>query len=494
MSRLLAIDLGTSSVKVVIMEATGQLLAVGNQEYPLHSPRAGWAEQNPAAWWSATQQAVQQALTAAGAGPLAAIGLSGQMHGTVLLDAALQPLGPAIIWADQRSRTVLASFAERVGTQRLAELAGTAPAAGFMGPTLLWLQQHDPARLAATRACVLPKDALRLRLTGELATEATDASATALFDIRQRRWSTEIMAAAGLPDALLPPALEPTSLAGTLQPTAAAALGLPAGTPVVAGCADQVAQAVGNGLLDPGSGSVTIGSGGQLFLPLAEPRGDPHLRLHTFCHASPDRWYLLGAMLTAGLALRWLRDLLGLTAAPDAYHRLAAQAAATPPGADGLLFLPYLAGERSPLMDPAARGGFVGLTLHHGPGHLARAVMEGVALALRSIWQVMGTLQTPPARLLAVGNGLAAPVWRQIVADVLGCPLILPAGREQAGVGAAMLAGIGAGVYRDAADARQIVPASAASTEPDATLAPLYDAQYGRFRALYPCLTANPSP
>lgn len=493
MPRLLAIDLGTSSVKVVIMDAAGQLLGVGNQEYPLHSPRPGWAEQDPDAWWSATQQAVQQAVTAAGTGPLAAIGLSGQMHGTVLLDAALQPLGPAIIWADQRSRAVVAQFAARAGTQRLAELAGTAPAAGFMGPTLLWLQQHDPARLAAARAAVLPKDALRLRLTGELAAEATDASATALFDIRQRRWSAEIMAAVGVPNTLLPRVLEPTSLAGMLRAEAAAALSLPAGTPVVAGCADQVAQAVGNGLFDPGSGSVTIGSGGQLFLPLAEPRGDPRLRLHTFCHALPQRWYLLGAMLTAGLALRWLRDLLGLTAAPDAYDRLAAQAAATPPGADGLLFLPYLAGERSPLMDPHARGSFVGLTLHHGPGHLARAVMEGVALALRSIWEVMGELHARPAQLLAVGNGLAGSVWRQIVADVLGCPLLLPAGREQAGVGAAMLAGIGAGVYRDPADARQIVPAPVATTEPNAAHEALYAMQYHRFRALYPCVTARSS-
>ncbi len=489
--QLLAIDLGTSSVKVVVVDLLGRLLGVGAQEYPLQSVRPGWAEQAPEAWWQATVRALHQAVDQAGPVQIAAIGLSGQMHGTVLVDAALQPIGPAIIWADQRSTAEVEEFVLRVGRQRLAEIAGTAPATGFMGPTLLWLQRHDPARLDRARAALLPKDYLRLRLTGHVATEASDASATALFDVRQRRWSEEILRAVQAPAALLPEVLEPAALAGALLPAAAAELGLPAGIPVVAGCADQVAQALGNGLLDPGSGSVTVGSGGQVFAPLSAPRSDALLRLHTFCHTPADRWYLLGAMLTAGLSLRWLRDLLGLTHEADAYATLGRQAAQTPPGADGLLFLPYLAGERSPVMDPQARGCFVGLTLRHQPGHLARAIMEGVAFALRDILEIMATLQAPPERLLAVGNGLASPVWRQIVADVLGRPLYLPAGREQAGVGAALLAGIGAGLYSGYAEARQVVPAPVEATEPHPANTAFYDEHYQRFRQVYPALRAT---
>lgn len=491
LTHLLAIDLGTSSVKVVVIDPGGRLLGVGNQEYPLLTVQPGWAEQAPDGWWRATVRAVQQAVGQAGPGQIAAIGLSGQMHGTVLVDAALQPIGPAIIWADQRSTAEVEEFELRVGRQRLAEIAGTAPAAGFMGPTLLWLQHHDPARLEQARAALLPKDYLRLRLTGRVATEASDASATALFDVRQRRWSEEIMRLVQLPAALLPELLEPAALAGDLLPAAAAELGLPAGIPVVAGCADQVAQALGNGLLDPGSGSVTVGSGGQVFVPLSAPKSDALLRLHTFCHAPAERWYLLGAMLTAGLALRWLRDTLGLAQDAGAYGALGRQAAQTPPGADGLLFLPYLAGERSPLMDPQARGCFVGLTLRHQPGHLARAIMEGVAFALRDILEVMATLQAPPERLLAVGNGLASPVWRQIVADVLGRPLHLPAGREQAGVGAALLSGIGAGLYSGYAEARQIVPAPVEATEPHPANTAFYEEHYQRFRQVYPALSAT---
>ncbi|MER2598501.1 MAG: xylulokinase [Caldilineales bacterium] len=488
MSHLLALDLGTSSVKAVVINQDAHCLAAAAQEYPLLAAQPGWAEQEPEQWWQAAVQAAGTALAQAGHPAIAAIGLSGQMHGTVLVDAAGRALGRAITWADQRSAAQSAQFNERIGAARLAAIAGTAPAAGFLGPTLLWLQHHDPARLAAAHTCLLPKDYLRLRLTGEPATEATDASATALFDVRRRTWSLEIVQALELPAHLLPRLIEPSEVAGTLRPAAAAALGLPAGIPVAAGCADQAAQALGNGLMQPGQGSVTIGSGGQVFLPLAVPRGDPLGRLHTFCHAPADRWYLLGAMLTAGLSLRWLRDLLGWQGAPDAYQRLAMLAAATPPGADGLLFLPYLAGERSPLMDPQARGAFVGLTLQHGPGHLARAIMEGVAFALRQILAVMGEMQPLPQQLLAVGNGLAAPVWRQITADVLGCPLLLPAGREQAGVGAGLLAGIAAGLYADYTAAQQILPPPNEATWPQPGLVALYADHYARFCTLYPAL------
>jgi xylulokinase len=484
---LLGIDLGTSGVKAVLLDETGRLLASGTQEYPIDSPRPGWAQQDPADWWRATRAAVGQAL--AKAGRVEAIGLSGQMHGTVLLDRSHRPLAPAIIWADQRSRDEAREMLGQVGQQRMAQVAGTAPATGFLGPTLLWLQRHRPRLVNRAVTVLLPKDFLRLRLTGEVASEATDASATALFDIRYRRWSAEIVDLLGLRGDLLPPLLAPAQVAGRLLPAAGRDLGLPAGIPVVAGCADQVAQAIGNGLLDPGQNSLTLGSGGQWFVPLDRPAADPELRLHTFCHAPAGRWYLLGATLTAGLSLRWLRDLLSWSDEPDAFSRLSAEASRIAPGADGLLFLPYLAGERSPLMDPQARGCFVGLTLQHGRGHLARAIMEGVAFAMRQIRETMAPLGVPAVHaLVASGNGLAGPVWRQIVADVLNLPLRLPGGRERTAAGAALLAGIGTGVYVSYVATREAVPAPQEATEPDPGQVPVYDERYELFCRLYPAL------
>jgi xylulokinase len=487
MTRLMGIDLGTSSVKVVISDERARLLGSGMHEYPIHTPQPGWAEQDPEDWWHAVIIATRQALAEAGADSIAAISFSGQMHGGVLLDSDQQPLAPAIIWPDQRSAPQVETILATLGAETLAYTAGTAPAAGFMASTLCWLKQHDPARLEKARAMLLPKDYIRLRLAGEVATDASDASGTALFDIRTRRWWQQGIAALGLPD-LWPPVLNSSDIAGHLLATAAAELGLMPGIPVAAGCADQVAQAIGNGLVDPGVGSVTIGTGGQLFAPLAQPQTDPQLRLHTFCHGPADRWYLLGATLSAGLSLRWFRDLLGLTDVPDAYDQLAALAMAVPPGADGLIFLPYLVGERSPLMDPLARGTFVGLTLRHGRGHLVRAIMEGVAFALRQTLEVMRAVGAPMDRLIASGNGLASPTWRQIASDVLGCPLTLSMGGARAGIGAALVAGLGAGVYRHYDDLARVIPAQSDQTDPDPARMRVYDEQYARFVQLYPLL------
>jgi xylulokinase len=492
---LLGIDLGTSSLKAVVIREDGQLLGVGTQEYPILTPQPAWAEQEPEAWWRAAVLSVREALkrAAQAAGEpitIGGIGLSGQMHGFALVGADHQPVGPAIIWPDQRSVEEVGEITTLIGSERLARIAGTAPATGFLGPTLRWLCKHDPARLDRAQACLMPKDYVRLRLTGNIATDASDASATAIFDIGQRRWSDEIIKALELPARLLPPVLESNEVAGQLTPSAAEALGLRPGIPVVTGCADQAAQAVGNGLIDPGTGSVTIGTGGQLFAPLTAPAADPQLRLHTFCHAPAGRWYALGAILSAGLSLRWLRDTLGLRETPDAYGQLSALAAQVPPGADGLLFLPYLVGERAPLMDPRARGCFVGLTLRHERGHLARAIMEGVALAMRQVLNIMLELN-PVETLLASGNGLVlSPVWRQIVTDVFASPLRLAKAGERAGVGAALIAGIGAGLFRDYADLRPITGQAAATdlSEPDAERAAFYLEQYKRFVQVYPLL------
>ncbi|MDX1617119.1 MAG: xylulokinase, partial [Candidatus Promineifilaceae bacterium] len=423
MSPLLGLDLGTSSAKAVVTNLDGHLLARGTQTYPIESSQPGWAEQNPERWWQAVVQAARQAVSAAGAVEIQAIGLSGQMHGTVLLDRHRRPLGNAITWLDRRSAAEAAEIVARLGRRRLARLTGTAPAAGFMGPTLLWLARHEPQRLESAIICLLPKDYIRLRLTGTVGTEPTDASGTGLFDIRRRSWATELLGQLALPKDKLPEVRPSAQVAGRISNQVADELTVPSGTPVAFGCADQVAQAIGNGVFDPGQASLTVGTGGQLFVATDRPQPDPELRWHAFCHAPNQRWYQLGAMLSAGLSLRWLGEMLGLDPETHGYERLALLVRETPPAAAGLLFLPYLAGERTPHMDPRARGAFVGLTLEHGPGHLARSVMEGVAYALRQILELLTLSAGQPQRLVAAGNGLASATWRQIMADVLGHPL-----------------------------------------------------------------------
>lgn len=478
---LLGIDMGTSAVKAVVIDEGAEVLGVGTREIPMLTPAPNRAEQDPRGWWSATAEAVRQALAAAPEARISAIGIDAQMHGVALLDSAGEPLGPAITWADQRSAQLVGELEADIGSETFLRISGTRPAAGFMGPTLAWLVRHDPARLGEASAAILPKDYLRLRMTGSVATDVSDASATALFDISARRWSSELAARLHIPEDILPPVLESADVAGRLLPAAAADLGLDAGIPVVVGCADQPAQAVANGLLDPGDGSVTLGTGGQIFSAIDRPVFDPAGRISTFGHAVPDRWYQLGATLAAGLSLRWLRDILGLTDA-DPYRQLDALAAAVPPGADGLTFLPYLVGERSPIMDPHARGAFMGLTLHHGRGHLARAVLEGVACSLRATRDAITEVGGAPERWLASGNGLASGLWRSIVADTLGQPLHYGAAPERAGVGAALIAGIGSGAYAGYAEAAGVARRPVTPTTPDPGRAAIYDEVYARYQ------------
>lgn len=504
MSLLLGIDIGTSSAKAVLFDPeTGQTVAVAGQEYPLHKPAPDRAEQNPEDWWQATIAIVRQATEQAGRTDVAALSFSGQMHGTVLLDRAGVPLHPAIIWADQRSAAACAQLTTTLGSERYAAVAGTLPAVGFQGPTLVWLAQHKPALLAHTHRVILPKDYVRLRMTGEIATEVSDAASTGIFDIARQTWASEILAGVHLPETLFPPVLASTAVAGQLTRQAAEKLGLPAGIPVIAGCADQPAQAIGNGLIAPGLASVTTGSGGQVFAPLQPNRGtegdltpsipsvpsvpsDP--RLHVFNHAVPQMWYVLGAILSAGLSLRWLRHMTGLAQAADAYPILSAEAAAVPPGADGLIFLPYLSGERTPHMDPLARGGFIGLTAYHTRGHLARAVMEGVAFALRQTLAISLELGGQVERVIASGGGAESAVWRQIQADVFGLPLQQSLLSEQASLGAALLAGVGAGLYPDLAAACRQTVHYGPVTSPHLERQAQYREIYARFVQLYPRL------
>jgi xylulokinase len=490
MVALLGIDLGTSSVKAVVADEQGRVLGTGTREIPMEVPEPGRAEQDSLAWWSNAVMAVRAALYAADVRDVAAIGLDGHMHGVTLLDGSGELVGRSITWADQRAAALIPELEGQVGRERFLAVTGTRPAAGFMGPTLAWLARYDPARLDSAVACVQPKDYLRLRLTGRVAAEVSDASASALFDIRARSWSFEICRELGLPERLLPPLLESAEVAGTLRAEAAADIGLQPGTPVVAGSADQPAQAVANGILERGQGSVTLGTGGQILSATAAPLADDRGRIHTFCHALPERWYQLGATLSAGLSLRWLRDRLRLPS-DNPYGNLDRMAAEVAPGADGLIFLPYLVGERSPVMDPHATGAFVGLTLHHRRAHLTRAVLEGVACSLRAtrdaVVEAGGGVSDG---WLGTGNGLASPLWRGIVADVFGEPLSYVDAPERSGVGAALIAAIGAGVHAGYAEASAAARPHVVMTDPDPGRVATYEEVYARYQHLSALLLA----
>ncbi len=486
MPYLLGIDIGTSSAKAALMDLDGRIVGVAAGDYPIDQPQPGWAEQDPDSWWRAAVQAVRAALAQAPAGEVAAIGLSGQMHGTVLLGPDGRPTRPAIIWADRRSGAEVERVCRETGLNRLGRFAANRLAVGFTAASLLWLLTHEPESLAAGERLLLPKDYLRLALTGEVATDVSDASATLLYDVARRRWSQELIGEWKLPPWILPPVLESAQVAGQLRPAAAEALGLPVGTPVVAGAADQACQALGSGLLDPGLASCTIGTGGQLLTPLSAPGYDPQLRLHTFCHALPGRWYAMGASLAAGLSLRWFREQFCPSAA--GFAELSAEAAEVPAGAEGLLFLPYLVGERTPHFDPAARGAFVGLTLRHGRAHAVRAIMEGVAFALRDSLEIMRQLGPGPTQIVTAGGGGSTRPWQGILADVFGLPVMSAAGPERTAAGAAMLAGLGVGLYADPAEARRRAVHYEPPLMPDPDDTARYQDLYGVYRGLYPRL------
>ncbi|MBI1256879.1 MAG: xylulokinase [Chloroflexi bacterium] len=493
MSLLLGIDIGTSSVKALLFDPDSVgIVAVAQREYPISKPAPDRAEQNPDDWWNATVEIVRAVTERAGRRDIIALGLCGQMHGTVMLDANHQSLAPAIVWPDQRSAAEVTALVNRMGAQRYTSIAGTMPATGFMAVTLPWLRQHDPALFEQIRQVILPKDYVRLKLTGKVATDPSDAAATGLFDVTTSTWSDEIIDAVSLPRAIFPPLLESQALAGDLSAEAAQTLGLAAGIPIVVGCADQPAQTLGNGLSGTGKAIIAISSGGQVVTPFVPKDGaqiptDP--RLHVFNHAIPGMWYILGATLSAGLSLRWLRGVMGMAdLGKAAYERFSAEAAAVAPGAEGLIFLPYLSGERTPYMDPHARGGFIGLSSFHEQGHLARAVMEGVAFGLRQALELSIELGGEVEAVIATGGGSESTVWRQILADVLGLPLQKSLLAEQAALGAAMLAGVGVGIYSNFEEAAAQSAQYGEVTEPIREHTALYNALYEEFKALYPRL------
>jgi len=458
----LGIDLGTSSAKALLVSPEGHIVGQGAAEYAIDQPNTGWAEQSPDTWWQATVIAARGAL--AGADPsypnVEAIGLSGQMHGTVLLDKSGVWLSPAVIWPDRRSQSQVNEISKFIGAQRLIQLAGSPLATGFQAATIRWFQQEQPALWRQVATVLTPKDYLRWRLTGEIASEPSDGSGTLLLDVRRRDWSVELLDAIELNRDLLPKILASTAVAGHLTKWSAAQFGLPSGIPVICGAADTACGLLGAGVVDEGALLLTISSGGQLAIPASTVEIDLNGRLHTFCSALEPAerqpgWYQMGAILSAGLSLRWLRDRVLELKGGNAYATMTSLAKQAPPGANGLLFLPYLLGERTPHMDPGARGLFLGLTAEHGRAELIRAVMEGVALACYDAFEVLAEVGARPEQVILAGGGARSDLWRQIVADVFDLPVRPLATREQAAMGAALLAGGGLGTFDPVVQARE---------------------------------------
>jgi xylulokinase len=487
-SYLLGIDVGTTGSKAVLVDETGKVAASATNDYPLSTPKPLWSEQNPADWWSATAKSIQQVLEAAGAAPegIVGVGLTGQMHGLTLLDAAGEVLRPAILWNDQRTGEQCDEIRQRVGRRRLIQITGNDALTGFTAPKILWVREQEPEVFARVRHILLPKDYVRFRLTGDYATDKAGAAGTLLMNIETRDWSPEVLQALEIPAEWLPPTHEGPQITGRVSQEAAWATGLGPHTAVVAGGGDQSAQGVGVGAVRPGIVALTLGTSGVVFATTSEPLVEPAARVHAFCHAVPGRWHFMGVMLSAAGSLRWYRD----TFAPGTgYDELLNPAGDVPPGSEGLLFLPYLTGERTPHADPLARGAFIGLTLRHHAAHLTRAVLEGVAFGLRDGFELIREATRVETRQVRVsGGGARSALWRQILADVLDAELVTVNTSEGAAYGAALLAGVGTGVWPDvdAACGSAVRLTGTTNSQRDAVAA--YDALYGTYGQLYPAL------
>jgi xylulokinase len=468
---LVGLDVGTTGLKALALSPSGEVVARAEREYPLAVPRAGWAEQDPADW----RRAAEETLDALALDEIAGIGLTGQMHGLVALDADGRVLRPAILWNDQRTAAECREIEERLGLARLLELTGNRALPGFTAPKLLWLRANEPETYERIAHVLLPKDYVRLALTGEHATDVADASGTLLFDVPGRRWSEEVLSALDLPSAWLPPALESPSPSAQTR----------SGIAVAAGAGDQAAGALGVGVTAPGPVSVVVGTSGVVFAALPEAVVDPQGRAHVFCHAVPETWHAMGVMLSAAGAFRWFRDVF---APGEPYDRLVAEAERWEPGVEGLLFQPYLAGERTPHADPLARGAFVGLSHRHDRGALARAVLEGVAYGLRDSLEVLRSLGCRLEVGRASGGGARSALWLEIVASVLGLPLERTVVEEGAAYGAALLGGVAGGVFADVHKAVAACVRVRESIEPDPDWERFYSEGYDRYRSLYPAL------
>jgi len=494
MGYLVGIDVGTSGTKTLLCDDSGKILASATEEYPCQHPRPLWSEQHPEDWWKAAAKSVRRVLAASGVSgdQVQGIGLSGQMHGAVLLDAAGKVLRPAILWNDQRTGEECADITGKVGAQRLIRLVSNRALTGFTAPKILWVRKHEPRTYDKTRKILLPKDYIRYRMSGEFATEVSDASGTLLLDVAHRRWSKEMLSALHISRDLLPECYESDEVSASVSDAAAKELGVPAGTPIVGGGGDQAAGAVGNGIVRPGVISATLGTSGVVFAYSEKVQTDPKGRIHTFCHAVRGKWHVMGVMLSAGGSFQWYRNALGQAERAEAekqrrdpYELLIAEAAQAPAGAEGLFFLPYLTGERTPHADPYAKGAWIGLTPRHRKAHLIRALLEGVTYGMRDSLEIIRGMKIPIRQVRVSGGGARSPFWRQMQANVFGQPVSTINASEGPAFGVALLAGVGTGAFKNVADACDATIRITGTTRPKAAAKKLYDRHYPMFGKLY---------
>jgi xylulokinase len=487
----LGIDTSTTSSKALLIDEEGKVVVVAASPHTLQTPKPLWSEQDPREWWQAMSASIRKVLTEStiDAERIAAVGLTGQMHGLVLLDEAGEVLRPAILWNDQRTQAECEEIHARVGKERFIQISGNVALTGFTAPKILWVQNHEPEVYAKARHVLLPKDYIRFQLTGEYAMDKADGSGTVLFDLKSRDWSPELLAALGIDPAWMPPTFEGPEFTGCITKEAAEATGLKEGTPVAAGGGDQSAQAVGVGAVEPGVVALTVGTSGVVFATTPSALIEPEGRLHAFCHAVPGMWHFMGVMLSAAGSLQWYRDTL---APMDSFDDLLKEAEPVPAGSEGLQFLPYLSGERTPHPDPLARGAFIGVTIRHGRGHMTRAVLEGVSFGLKdsfTLIQNAGLGEIKQVR--ASGGGTKGALWRQILASVLESELVTVNTTEGAAFGAALLAGVGAGAWSDVPSACAAAVKITGSTDPDPAQVEAYRKTYPLYRELYPALKSS---
>lgn len=490
MAHVLGIDVSTTATKAVLVDEAGRVAGIGSASYGYDVPRPRWSEQDPLLWWEGTIAAIRSVLATSGVAvdDVAAVGLAGQMHGAVLLDGSDEPVRPAILWNDQRTAAECDEIRELVGSRRLIEVTGNDALTGFTAPKLLWVRRHEPETWSRVAHVLLPKDYVRLRLTGDYAVDKADAAGTLLLDLAARDWSPVVLSALGIDRALLPTTWEGPDITGAVTAEAAAAIGLRPGTPVVAGGGDQAANAVGVGAVAPGTMMLSLGTSGVVFGSTDRPLYEPGGRVHAFCHAVPGRWHMMSVMLSAAGSLRWFRDAV----VPEmTFGDLVALAEEVPAGSEGLFFLPYLTGERSPHPDPLARGAFVGLTVTHDRRHMTRAVLEGVAFGLRDGLDLMIAAGMPvPSQMRASGGGTASQLWCQILADVLETEIVTVGTSEGAAYGAGLLAATGAGWYPSVEAATRALVSVTPVAQPGPN-ASVYAEAHDVYRELYPALAPS---
>ncbi len=497
MALLCGIDVGTTGAKTLLTDEKGNILASVTEEYPLYAPRPLWSEQVPEDWWQGTVKSIRRVLRKARVKGhrVAGLGLSGQMHGSVFLDKNHRVLRPAILWNDQRTAEECAEITKTIGAKRLIRLTCNPALTGFTAPKVLWVRKHEPRIYDKTAKILLPKDYVRFRLTGEFATEVSDASGTLLLDVRRRRWSKPVLDALKIDKALLPDCFESHVVSGKISKVAAKATGLAVGTPVVGGGGDQAAGAVGNGIVTTGVISATLGTSGVVFAFSDDVKTDPLGRAHTFCHAVPGKWHVMGVILAAGGSFRWFRDALGEAEIREAkkrrvdpYQVLCEGAAQAPLGCEGLFFLPYLTGERTPHADPHARACWVGITPRTGKAELIRSLLEGATYAMRDSLEIIKEMGIPVKQIRASGGGARSKFWRQLQADVYNHPVVTINATEGPAFGVALLAGVGAGVWKNVEEACKATIKVTSTTRVNKRRAALYQRHYQLFRSLYPAL------